>query len=145
MSDAFQPTFEYFFDTVKPGVPDGTRIDEISLRPRPRPVTAVTVTSPVMSVPALVMNALVPLITHSSPSSEAGRWSGRPRVRATAGLGQPERAEHLPVHSAAATRLLLVGAEAVDRHRAQRHGRLQRDGHRRVDPASSSIARHSAK
>ena len=35
------------------------------------PVTAVTVTKPVMSVPELVMNALVPLMTHSSPSSTA--------------------------------------------------------------------------
>ena len=48
-------------------------IDEISLRPSSStPVTAVTVTSPVMSVPELVMNALVPLMTHSeSPSSDS--------------------------------------------------------------------------
>lgn len=35
------------------------------------PVTAVTVTSAVMSVPEFVMNALEPLITHSSPSRAA--------------------------------------------------------------------------
>ena len=72
MSEAFQPTLEYFFDTVKPGVPDGTMIDEISLRPSSStPVTAVTVTRPVMSVPELVMKALVPLMTHSEPSSDS--------------------------------------------------------------------------
>ena len=72
MSDAGQPTFEYFGATVKPGVPAGTMMAEISGRPpSARPVTAVTVTSPVMSVPELVMNALVPLITHSPPSSRA--------------------------------------------------------------------------
>ena len=35
------------------------------------PVTAVTVTSPVMAVPELVMNDLDPLITQSSPSTTA--------------------------------------------------------------------------
>lgn len=38
------------------------------------PVTAVTVTSAVMSVPELVMNAFEPLITHSSPSRTARVW-----------------------------------------------------------------------
>src|SRR6476660_4551303 len=28
VSEAFQPTFEYFFDAVNPGVPAGTMIDE---------------------------------------------------------------------------------------------------------------------
>ena len=42
------------------------------MRPSSRvPVTAVTVTNPVIEVPELVMNALLPLITHSSPSSTA--------------------------------------------------------------------------
>jgi hypothetical protein len=35
------------------------------------PVSAVTVTTLVMSVPEFVMNALDPLITHSSPSRRA--------------------------------------------------------------------------
>jgi hypothetical protein len=52
---------------VKPGVPLGTMNEVISLPPSGLvPVTAVTVTSSVMSVPELVMNAFVPLITHSS-------------------------------------------------------------------------------
>ena len=48
-------------------MPAGTRKAEISSGP----VLAVTVTSEVISVPELVMKALVPLITHSSPSSTA--------------------------------------------------------------------------
>jgi hypothetical protein len=73
VSDADQPTLEYFLDTRRPGVPAGMMIAEISRRPatsRP-PVIAVTVISDVISVPELVMNALDPLITHSSPSSRA--------------------------------------------------------------------------
>ena len=58
---------------MKPGVPAGTMMAEISgpARPGPSPVTAGDVTRPVMSVPELVMNDLVPLITHSPPSSRA--------------------------------------------------------------------------
>ena len=48
---------------MKPVVGTGTRIDEISFLPPVSPVTAVTVTSLVMSVPELVMNCLEPLIT----------------------------------------------------------------------------------
>jgi hypothetical protein len=65
VSEAHQPTFEYAAPTVNPGVPDGTMIAESSSGP----VSAVTVTRAVMSVPELVMNALLPLITHSLPSS----------------------------------------------------------------------------
>ena len=58
---------------MKPGVPAGTMI---ALRSRAEPsslvpVRAVTVTTEVMSVPELVMNALAPLTTHSSPSRTA--------------------------------------------------------------------------
>jgi hypothetical protein len=48
-------------------VSTGTMIEVIS----PGAVKAVTVTSEVSSVPALVMNCLPPSITHSSPSSRA--------------------------------------------------------------------------
>ena len=74
MSDAFHPTLLYAGSAVKPSVPLGTMIVEISLRADPSapgdraPVTAVTVTSEVMSVPELVMNCLAPLMIHSSPS-----------------------------------------------------------------------------
>ena len=67
MSEALQPTLEYFGATRKPGVPAGTRMAEISRSP----VSAVTVTRAVMSVPELVMNALDPLITQFSPSRVA--------------------------------------------------------------------------
>lgn len=57
---------------MNPGVPEGTMIVEISFLPSARvPVTAVTVTSEVMSVPELVMNCLVPLTTQWSPSRRA--------------------------------------------------------------------------
>ena len=72
VSDADQPTFEYFGATVNPGVPDGTTMVEISgRRPAGRAVIAVTVTNDVMSVPEFVMNAFVPSITQSSPSRRA--------------------------------------------------------------------------
>jgi hypothetical protein len=57
---------------VKPSIGTGTRIVLISFLPLAVwPVTAVTVTRRVRSVPELVMNALLPLITHSPPSSRA--------------------------------------------------------------------------
>src|SRR5207244_13586597 len=34
VSEACQPTFEYFFDAEKPGLGTGTMIEEISFRPR---------------------------------------------------------------------------------------------------------------
>jgi len=50
----------------------GTMMLEISFLPSAMlPVTAVTVTSEVISVPELVMNCLLPLITHSPLSSRA--------------------------------------------------------------------------
>ncbi len=45
------------------------------------PVTAVTVTSEVMSVPELVMNCLPPLMIHESPSSRAVVAVARRRSR----------------------------------------------------------------
>ncbi len=71
MSEADHPTLEYFFEAVNPAVPAGTMIAEMARGSPGALVTAVTVTSPVMSVPELVMNALVPLMTHSPPSRRA--------------------------------------------------------------------------
>lgn len=60
---------------MNPGVPLGTMIVEISFLASAAvpvvPVTAVTVTSDVMSVPELVINCLEPLMIHSSPSRRA--------------------------------------------------------------------------
>ena len=68
VSDACHPSLRYFGACVYPGVPCATAILLICGLPFSSPVTAVIVTPAVMSVPALVMNALRPLITHSSPS-----------------------------------------------------------------------------
>jgi hypothetical protein len=54
-----------------PGVPLGTMMLVISLRPSSFPVTAVMTTSRDISVPELVMKHLVPLMTHSPSSSIA--------------------------------------------------------------------------
>src|SRR5215472_9898214 len=72
VSDAAQPTLEYFFATVRPGVPDGTRIVEISgLLSLVVPVIAATAITPVMSVPELVMNDLLPSMTQCPSSRRA--------------------------------------------------------------------------
>lgn len=57
------------------------------------PVTAVTVTSAVMSVPELVMNAFEPLITHSSVASSS-----------TARVWVPPASEPRPARSARSPR-----------------------------------------
>jgi len=83
VSDDDQPTLEYLGATVKPGVPEGTRMVEISGLPPSRvPVTAATATTPVIEVPELVMNALVPSITQWPSSSRA-------RVRMAPGTSVP--------------------------------------------------------
>ncbi len=71
VSEAHQPTFEYSGPTSSPAVPAGTMIEEISLRLPEPPVIASTVITDVIDVPEFVMNALLPLTTHSSPSSRA--------------------------------------------------------------------------
>src|SRR5207245_6082751 len=72
VSLARQPTLRYDGPTSNPGVPEGTTIEEICLRSGVSwPVTAVMVTSPVMSVPEFVMKAFEPLITHWPSSSLA--------------------------------------------------------------------------
>ena len=67
MSEARQPSFCIGAEIVYPGVPFGTIRFEIS----PSPVTAVIVTQPVISVPALVMKIFEPSITHSPSSRRA--------------------------------------------------------------------------
>ena len=95
MSEEFQPTLSYAGSAVKPGVPAGIMIVEISGTSRPDfevfvPVTAVAVTRRVMSVPEFVMNDFEPLIVHvpfSSvafvrvpPASEPASGSVRPKA-----------------------------------------------------------------
>ena len=85
---------EYFGATVNPGVPDGTRIVEISGLPSGRvPVTAATPTTAVIEVPELVMNDFDPSITHCAVLEPGPRLHRPGHVGAAARLGQPERAE----------------------------------------------------
>ena len=97
-------------------------------------MTAVIVTQPVMSVPELVMNCFAPLITHS-PSSSRAVVRVLPASDPASGSVRPKAASRFPaVSSRKPVALLLVGAPEVDRHRAQRGVRGDRDAHRRVDP-----------
>jgi hypothetical protein len=71
----------------------------ISPRPSGRwPVTAATVTRPERSRPALVMNALAPSITHSSPSRVALVRS-EPASEPPPGSVRPKAASRSPVAS----------------------------------------------
>ena len=99
------------------------------------PVRAVTVTTEVMSVPELVMNALAPLTTHSSPS-RTRLGAGGTGVGAGVGLGQAERRERAPGDEVGQPALLLLlGAVGEDRVDAQADAGRQRDADRLVDPA----------
>ena len=118
---------------MKPGVPLGTMIVEISLRPSRSPVTAVTVTKRVMAVPELVMNCFEPLITHSPPSRRAVVRVA-PASDPASGSVSPKPASARPAsRSGSSSLLLLLGAEAEDRHRAEAHAGLEGDRERLVD------------
>ena len=99
MSDARQPILRYFFARSKPGVSCGTMMLEISARPlASRPVTAVIVVPAVMSVPLLVMNALVPLITHL-PSRSSARVCVAPASLPALGSVRPKPHSFSPLAS----------------------------------------------
>ncbi len=97
------------------------------------PVSAVIVTQPLISVPALVMNIFEPSITQLpsstravvrvAPASEPASGSVRPK----AARRSPEASLREPLGP------LAVVAEEVDRHRAERRVRGDRDRERRVD------------
>ncbi len=84
---------------MKPGVPLGTMMEDSSFVPSGRvPVTAVTVTSAVMSVPELVMNAFEPLMTHSPvASSSTARVSVPPASEPKPGSVSPNPASASPL------------------------------------------------
>ena len=115
MSDADQPTLEYFLETVNPGVPAGTMIAEICGRPLTGPpVTAATVTTPVISVPA-VRDEGFRAVDHPLPALADGPSLDRAGVRTPARLGEPEGGEELPAAQRGEPALfLLLGAETVD-------------------------------
>ena len=101
------------------------------------PVRAVIATWPEMSVPALVMNCLAPSITQLVVVERRARLDVA-GVRAGLGLGQPERAELAPgAQVGQQSRLLLVGAEEVDRLRAERGVGAHRDRDRASRRASA--------
>ena len=93
----------------------------------------------VIEVPEFVMNALLPLSTHSTRLAVPTR---RAVVRMPPGMSEPppgsvrpNAASRSPRHSVGQPPgALLVGAVPVDRHRPERHGRLERDRHRGIDP-----------
>ena len=72
---------------------------EISRLPSCSPVTAVIVTHPEISVPALVMNCFAPSITHS-PSSSRARVRVAPASEPASGSVSPKAASRSPRHSA---------------------------------------------
>ena len=72
---------------------------EISRRAPSSPVTAVIVTQPEISVPALVMNCFDPSITHSSPSRRA-RVRVAPASEPASGSVRPNAASRSPRQSA---------------------------------------------
>ena len=97
------------------------------------PVTAVMVTSLVIFEPELVMNCLVPLMTHSPSSSRAVVFVPA-GVRAGVGLRQPEPRERLaPREHRDPLLLLRLGAAAPHRHRPEPDPGLERHGDRLVD------------
>ena len=136
MSEAHQPTLEYSGPGTKPAVPFGTMIEEISLRPRSsRPVMASTVTREVIEVPALVMKALLPSTTQLVVLEPGRGPHAAGDVGSAARLGQAEGGQPLPrAQLGQPPAALLLGAEPVDRHRAERHPGFQRDRDRGIDP-----------
>ena len=129
MSEACQPSLCIGAEISYPGVPFGTMMLEIS----PSPVTAVIVTQALMSVPAFVMKIFEPSIDPLAVA-QLGLRARRAGVGARVRLGQPERREpsagREPRQPLA---LLLLVAEEVDRHRAERRVRGDGDRDRRVD------------
>ena len=81
-----------------------------------------------MSVPALEMNVLRPLISQP-PSRRSARVRIPRGVRAGVGLGEPEGAQHASLGERSQPALSLgVVAEQVERQRADGHMRLPRCG-----------------
>ena len=88
-----------------------------------------------MSVPALEMNVLRPLISQP-PSRRSARVRDAARVGTGVGLGEAERAERASLGERPEPALaLVVVAEEVQRQRADRHVRLPRGRHRLVGEA----------
>ena len=91
-------------------------------------------THPVMSVPALVMNCLAPLMTQS-PLSATARVRVLPASEPASGSVSPKAASCSPLVSCGSQLLLLLFvAESDDRPGAERGVRGDRDADARVHP-----------
>ena len=111
MSDERQPILCSGADWEYPAAPFSITMLEISSSP----VRAVMVTSPEISVPALVMNIFDPF-DHPLPRLQAGGCPRGARVRAGSGLGQAEGGEPLARGQRRQPPVaLLVGSEPQDR------------------------------
>ena len=120
-----------------PGVPAGTTNAEM-----PSSVRAVTVTIEVMSVPQLVMNALDPLITHSSPTSSA-RVRVAPASEPPSGSVRPNAPSARPATQVGQPLVVLVVVtEPEDRVRAEPDAGRQGDPHRLID-STHLLDRHA--
>ena len=131
-----QPMPRIFGPIVKPGVSfSTTKLAYVGRSPSADSVRASSVTPNDMSVPALEMNVLRPLISQPPSrrtarvrmprASEPASGSVRPNAPSAAALGQ---------RSQPALALRVV-AEEVQRQRADGHVRLPRGGHRLVGEA----------
>ena len=101
-----------------------------------------TVTTEVIAVPELVMNAFAPLITHSPPSSTA-RVRVAPASEPASGSVSPNAGQRPAGDEVGQPALLLLlGAEGQDRVDAQADAGLERDADRLVD-AAELLDRHA--
>ena len=125
-----------FGPIVKPAVSfSTTKLANVGRLPSADSVRASSVTPNDMSVPALEMNVLRPLISQP-PSRAHGPRADAARVRTRVGLGQTERAERASLGQRPQPALALrVVAEEVERQRTDGHVRLPRGGHRLVGQA----------
>ena len=112
-------------------------IAEISGRPSsPVPVRAVTVTTEVMSVPELVMNAFEPSTTHCAAASSTALVRVAPASLPASGSVRPKPASARPGDEVGQEALLLgLAAVGEDRVDAQAHAGREGDADRLVDPA----------
>jgi len=134
VSDALQPTFEYFFDTVKTGGAGrhddgGDLLATTRFRAGDRGHG-----DQGRDVRAGVGDERLRAVDHPFVAVQACRGGYGPGIGAAAGLRQAERAQALAGAEGGQPALLLGGrTETVQRHRTQGDACLDRDGDRRVD------------
>ena len=130
----------YGGSTVKPGVPLGRMIALISAEPLGLvPVRAVTETTLVIGVPALVMKAF-DLLDDPLPVPSRAVVAVAPASEPASGSGQAEAGQGRVRRRGRAASALLVAAEGEDRVDAQADPGRQGDADRLVDPAELPMA-----